>query len=54
MEIKSGLSGPARWRSEVKFTGSASVAQGLPVPILGVNMASLGKSHTVAGVPHIK
>ena len=38
----------------VKSAYSTSVAQGLPVQIPGVDMAPLGKSHAVAGIPHIK
>ena len=31
-----------------------SVAQGSPIWILGADMAPLGKSHAVVGIPHIK
>ena len=37
----------------VKFTCFALAAWGLPVRIPGVDMAPLGKSHAVVGVPHI-
>ena len=37
-----------------KFASSASMAQGSPVWIPGADMALLGKSHAVAGIPHIK
>ena len=37
----------------VKCAHSASAAQGLPVWILGADMAQLG-TRAVAGVPHIK
>ena len=38
----------------VKCARSTSVVRGSPVRIPGVDMAPLGKSHAVAGVPHIK
>ena len=38
----------------VKCAPSALAAQGSPVRIPGVDMAPLGKSHAVVGVPHIK
>ena len=38
----------------VKHAHSALTAQGSPVQIPGVDMALLGASHAVAGVPHIK
>ena len=38
----------------VKCTCSALVAQGSPIRIPGADMAPLGKSHAVAGVPRIK
>ena len=38
----------------VKFAPSASAARGSLVRILGVDMALLGKSHAVVGIPHIK
>ena len=38
----------------VKYTHSASVAWGLLVWILGVDMTLLGKSHAEVGIPHIK
>ena len=38
----------------VKFTHSVLTAQGLLVQIPGADMALLGKSHAVVGIPHIK
>ena len=38
----------------VKFSRSVSAAQGSQVQIPGMDMAPLGKSHAVIGVPHIK
>ena len=38
----------------VKCACSASVAPGSPVRILGADMAPLGKSHAVVGIPCIK
>ena len=38
----------------VKCARSASAAQGSPVGILGADVAPLGKSHAVVGVPHRK
>ena len=46
--------GPAWWCSGYVPTFHFSAAQCSPVQILGANMAPLGKSHAVAGVPHIK
>ena len=37
-----------------KFTHSTLAAQGSPVQIPGADMALLGKSHAVVGIPHIK
>ena len=38
----------------VKLARSALAAQGSPVWIPGADVAPLGKSHAVVGVPHIK
>ena len=38
----------------VKFTHSALAAQGSLVWILDADLALLGKSHDVAGIPHMK
>ena len=38
----------------VKLAHPALTARGSPVRIPGVDMAPLGKSHAVVGVPHIK
>ena len=40
--------------SAVKCTRSTLAARGLPVWIPGEDMAPLGKSHAVVGIPHIK
>ena len=48
-EIGGWLDGAA-----VKFACSVSAAWGLPVRILGADMAPLGKSHAVVGDPRIK
>ena len=45
--------GPARGPA-VKCAHSAPAAPGLPVWIPGTDMAPLGKSHAVAGVPRAK
>ena len=45
--------GPAWWRSKV-CAFCLSAARGSPVRILGADMAPLGKSHAVVGVPRIK
>ena len=38
----------------VKFARSASVAQGLPVQIPGVDLRTAHQAIAVAGIPHIK
>ena len=38
----------------VKCARSASAIQGLLVQIPGTDVAPLGKSHAVVGIPHIK
>ena len=46
--------GPAQWLSGYVLTFHFSVARGSPVRIPGADMALLGKSHAVVGVPRIK
>ena len=43
MQIKEACVGGRQGGAAVKFTRSASAAQGLPVQILGADMASLGR-----------
>ena len=48
------LGGPAQWHSSEVRTFRLSAARGSPVRIPGADMALLGKSHAVVGIPHMK
>ena len=52
--VKNSDTGPALGGTAVKCARSASAARDSPVQIPGADRAPVGKSHAVAGVPHIK